>query len=163
MPAFSPTAAESGEGPPQLLFTVAQYSGKIDPSRSEPRRRFEFMRREQSLPGFCLLSLRSGRVVPHPQELKSTTRDWVSDVEFLQRHVRPAASLSLTVRVYNLQAIVGIGMPARRPFGHHRKFSLHPVRLEPVLNIGVPVLRVLSLADRVDSRGELQLLTRGFL
>ena len=27
---------------------------------------------------FCLLSLRSGRVVPHPQEFKGTTRDWVN-------------------------------------------------------------------------------------
>ena len=71
--------------------------------------------------------------------------------------------LSLAGEVHNLKPVVGVRMCAGGAFGHHHKFSLHPMSLEPGRYIDVPVFRVLSLANRVDTRGELQMLTGGLL
>ena len=53
-----------------------------------------------------------------------STRDWVSDVEFLQGHIRSAASLSLSVRVYNLQAVVGIVIRCDAVDDHRKDVTL---------------------------------------
>ena len=62
------------------------------------------------------------------------------------------------LKIDDLHPVVGFRVLRRGSFRQHDEISLHLVVLQPSPNIGLPVLRVIRLVNRVDPVGELELL-----